>query len=98
MASRSSGLGVQRPRMIAPTRDSSTPERSASCRTSMPCSAHSCSMVWVVSAIAGSSLRAAAELRAVAVHVLDLRLVPPGDLLRFDAQGGGQAAALFRAG
>src|SRR5437588_615208 len=65
-------------------------------RASIPCATHNSSTVLGMSAIASSS-RAAAELRAVAVHVRHLHLVPPRDLLRADAQGGGQAAALLRA-
>src|SRR4051794_2245785 len=43
MRSRSSGLGVQRPRMMAATWPSSRPDFAASWRLSRPCSAHSCS-------------------------------------------------------
>src|SRR5262245_15303059 len=96
MASRSSGLGVHRPSAMARTRCSSTPDRSASCLTSIPCSTHKRSTDLGWSDIPASS-RAAAELRAVPVDMLDLGDVPPRDLVRPDTEGPGQAPALLRA-
>src|SRR4051794_4630910 len=97
MRSRSAGLGVHRPRRIATTRCSSTPERSASCRASMPAAAHNWSTLLRFSAIVGPS-RTAAELRAVAVHVRDFGAVSPRHLVGSDAECGGQALPLLRAG
>src|SRR5262245_32701459 len=98
--SRSSGLGVHRPRTIAKTRCSSRPDNSASFRASIPRSTHSWSTPFgCASAIVDPySSRAAAELRAVAVDMRDLRRVAPGHLFWRDAQRRGQAAPLFRAG
>src|SRR3954467_8510166 len=96
MASRSSGLGVHRPSTIARTRDSSRPDRSASCLTSIPCSTHRRSTDLGWSDIPASS-RTAAELGAVAVHVLHPGRVPPGHLVRLDPQGSTLPAGLVRA-
>src|SRR5437660_5943083 len=80
--SRSAGLGVHRPSTMASTRDSSSPERSASCLTSILCSWHRSLTLLADSMVPPSG--AAAELRAVAVDVGHRVDVPPGDLLRGD--------------
>src|SRR5262245_29970053 len=95
--SRSAGLGVQRPSTIASTRCSSSPARSASCFTSILCSAQSSSTLLRASIPAIPSSGRPAELRAVAVQVLHRRLVPPGDLVLAQAEGGGDPVALRRA-
>src|SRR5262245_14901934 len=97
--SRSSGLGVHRPRTMAKTRCSSSPDNSASFRASIPRSRHNRSTpLGCASAIVDpQSLRAATELWAVAIDVRDLRRVAPGDLLGRDTKRRGQAPPLFRA-
>src|SRR5206468_3776614 len=51
----------------------------------------------ITSKITSRTSRTAAELRAVAVHVLDRVDVAPGDLIGIHAKGCCQALALFRA-
>src|SRR4051812_37797870 len=54
MRSRSDGLGVQRPAMIASARRSSKLDFSASCRALRPCSSQSCATVLAFDGMAPS--------------------------------------------
>ncbi len=79
---------------------SSTPDRSASRRASRPFSGSTCLIdaSWRIAHLLSPS-RAAAELRAVAVDVLDLRRMSPRDLVRADPRQRRPAGrALLRAG
>src|SRR5262249_34974246 len=105
--SRSAGLGVQRPSTMASTRCSSSPDRSASCLWSIPCSRQSSSTLLLASITtppAGEKSpglapsRRAAELRPVAVQVFHRDAVPPEDLVRGDAEGRRHALPLLGAG
>src|SRR5262249_2350935 len=93
--SRSAGLGVHRPSAMASTRDSSSPGGPAASCTLILC-AWQRSLTLLSASIVPPS-RAAAELRAVAVDVRHRVDVPPGDLLRGDAEGCRQPLPLLRA-
>src|SRR5262249_49863880 len=94
--SRSVGLGVQRPSTMANTRCSSRPAFSVSCLWSIRCAAHNSSTLFAASIVTPPS-RTAAELRPVPVDMGHRVHVAPGNVLRRDTQGRGEALPLLRA-